>query len=128
MIAGGGTVALEILADLPAARALIVPAGGGGLISGVALGAKSIDPSIAVHGVQSTASLALHAALAAGRIVAVPVADSLADGLAGNLEPGSLTFDLVRRYVDRIALVEEAEIATAIRDLIDAERIIDASL
>src|SRR3954471_12505330 len=81
VVAGGGTIALEILEALPEADLLIVPAGGGGLISGVALAAKGVKPGIQGYGVQSTASPSLHAAMAAGRQVTVPIEDSLADGL-----------------------------------------------
>src|SRR5262249_24957708 len=113
VVAGGGTVALEILEEVPAARTLVVPAGGGGLVGGVGVAAHGVDPRVSVMGVQSEASPALYAAKAAGRLVTVEVQDSLADGLAGNVEADSITFDLVQRYVNRIALVSEADIAAA---------------
>jgi threonine dehydratase len=113
VIAGGGTVALEVFEDLPEVRSLIVPVGGGGLISGVGVAAHGLAPEVAVYGVQSEASPALHAALAAGRLVPVAVLPSLADGLAGNVENGSITFDLLRRYVQRIDLVSERAIGEA---------------
>jgi threonine dehydratase len=119
VVAGGGTIALEILATVPDADVLIVPAGGGGLISGIALTARALNPAIQVYGAQSTASPALHAALAAGQQVTVPIADSLADGLAGNIASGSITVDLARRYVDGIVLVSEAEIAAAMRTILE---------
>jgi threonine dehydratase len=121
VVAGGGTLTLEILETLPDTDVLIVPGGGGGLISGVALAAKALKPSIRVYGVQSTASPALKAAFDAGRQVTVPIEDSLADGLAGNLEPDSITVGLVRRYVDDIVLVSEAEIAAAMRLVLEQE-------
>jgi threonine dehydratase len=124
VIAGGGTIALEIFEDLPAARSLVVPAGGGGLISGIGLAAHGLAPRAQVYGVQSVASPSLHAALEAGRLVPVEVRDSLADGLAGNVEAGSITFDLVRRHVAHIALVEEAAIAEAMRFLLEAEHVL----
>jgi threonine dehydratase len=124
VIAGGGTVALEILDDLPAARSLLVPAGGGGLIGGIGIAAHGLDPSLVIVGAQSVASPALHAALAAGALVPVEVQPSLADGLAGNVEAGSVTFDLLREHVRKIALLEEREIAWAMRWLLDNEHVL----
>lgn len=124
VVAGGGTIALEVLETLPDADLLVVPAGGGGLISGVALAAKGVKPEIQVYGAQSVASPALHAALAAGRQVTVPVLNSLADGLSGNIASGSITVDLAGRYVDQIVLVEEAEIAAAMRAILEHEHVL----
>jgi threonine dehydratase len=124
VVAGGGTIALEILETLPETDVLVVPAGGGGLISGVALVAKGIRPEIQVYGAQSVASPALHAALAAGRQVSVPILDSLADGLSGNIAEGSITVDLARQYVDQIVLVEEPEIAAAMRAILEHEHVL----
>jgi threonine dehydratase len=124
VVAGGGTIALEVLETLPETDLLVVPAGGGGLISGVALAAKAVKPEIQVFGVQSTASPALHAALAAGRQVPVSILDSLADGLSGNLAAGSITVDLARRYVDEIVLVEEHQIAAAMREILEHEHVL----
>lgn len=120
VIAGGGTVALEILEDLPGVRSLILPAGGGGLISGVGVAAGNRE----VYGVQSEASPSLHAALAAGRLVHVEVQPSLADGLAGNVETGSITFDLVRKHVRDIVLVSESAIAEAMHWLLLNEHVV----
>ena len=124
VVAGGGTIALEILETLPETDVLVVPAGGGGLISGVALAAKSVKPEVEVYGAQSVASPALHAALAAGRQVAVPILDSLADGLSGNIAEGSITVELAARYVDQVVLVEEAEIAAAMRAILEHEHVL----
>jgi threonine dehydratase len=121
VVAGGGTLALEVLEALPDADVLIVPGGGGGLISGVALAAKALRRSIKVYGVQSTASPALKAAFDAGRQVTVPIEDSLADGLAGNLAADSITVELARRYVDDVVLVTESEIAAAMRLVLEQE-------
>jgi len=121
VVAGGGTIALEILEALPDADLLVVPAGGGGLISGIAVGAKGLRPDIQVYGAQSTASPALHAAMAAGRQVTVPIEDSLADGLSGNIAAGSITVDLACRYVDEVVLVSEQEIAAAMRSVLQHE-------
>jgi threonine dehydratase len=124
VVAGGGTIALEVLESLPEADLLVVPAGGGGLISGVALAAKGVKADIQVSGVQSTASPTLHAAMAAGRQVTVPIEDSLADGLAGNIAVGSITVDLARQFVDEVVLVEEADIAAAMRTVLEHEHVL----
>jgi threonine dehydratase len=115
VIAGQGTIALEILEDLPQADVLLVPVGGGGLISGVALWAKTVRPDIRIIGIQSVASPAMHAALAAGKIVPAPDLPTYADGLAGGLEAATITFALTQRYVDEIVLVSEEDLANAIR-------------
>jgi len=124
VVAGGGTIALEILEDLPETRCLVVPAGGGGLISGVGVAAHGLSPEIQVYGVQSEASPALHAAMANGRRVTVDVRDSLADGLAGNVEEGSITFALLARYVREVLLVSEPQIAEAMRWLLHNEHVL----
>jgi threonine dehydratase len=124
VVAGGGTIALEIFEDLPEVRSLLVPAGGGGLIGGIGVTTHGLNPDAAVFGVQSEASPALHAALAHGRLVPVEVLPSLADGLAGNVEAGSITFDLVRQYVERVDLVSERAIAEAMYWLLLHERVV----
>lgn len=118
VVAGGGTVALETLEDLPGVRTLVVPAGGGGLIGGVGVAAHGIDPSIAIIGVQSEASPALRAVLDHGRAVTVDVLPTLADGLAGNIESGSITIELLKRHVREVALVTEQQIASAMQWLL----------
>ncbi|MBV9582785.1 MAG: threonine/serine dehydratase [Chloroflexi bacterium] len=124
VIAGGGTVALEIFEDLPDVHTLIVPAGGGGLISGIGVAALGLEPKTTIYGVQSEASPALHAALAHGRLVQVEIRPSLADGLAGNVEAGSITFELIRQHVHRLELVSEAAIAEAMHWLLVHERVV----
>jgi threonine dehydratase len=124
VVAGGGTVALEIVEDLPMLQTLLVPTGGGGLIGGVGVGAHGLEPSVAVYGVQSDASPALHAALSAGRLVQVELRPSLADGLAGNIEPGSITFDLLTTHVREVVLVSEAAIASAMAWLLLNEHVV----
>ena len=110
-IAGQGTLALELLEQLPEARTVIAPIGGGGLISGVGLAASTHD-DVRVLGVQAAASPAMQAALAGTNTIAVH--PTLADGLAGNLEPGTVTTELVRRHVTGIVTVSEDEIRDAI--------------
>ncbi|MEW5982608.1 MAG: threonine/serine dehydratase [Acidobacteriota bacterium] len=124
VIAGAGTVALEILEDWPEVEEILVPIGGGGLASGVALVAKAISPAIEIVGVEAEASPAFHTALAAGRIVEVEVKPTLADGLAGNMDPDTITFDYVQRLVDRVEVVPEDAIEEAIRGLLAHEHLV----
>jgi len=116
VIAGQGTIGLEILEELPDADVIIAPVGGGGLISGVAIAAKSVNPEIGVIGVQSSASPVMYECIKAGKIIKVEnLGESIAEGLHGGIEDGSITFDIVREYVDEILLVGEDEIKEAIR-------------
>ena len=124
VIAGAATVALEILEEWPEVEEILVPVGGGGLLSGVALATKSVSSSIEVVGIEAHASPAFHTSLSAGHIVEVDVKPTLADGLAGNMDPDTITFDFVRRLVDRIELVDEREIEDAIRGLVAHEHLI----
>jgi threonine dehydratase len=115
VVAGQGTLGAEILEQLPGAEVLIVGVGGGGLIGGVGLWAKAMNPNIRVIGVQAESSAAMLASLRAGQIVAAPDLPTLADGLAGGIEPGSITFPLVQRVADTLLAVSEAQIAAAMR-------------
>jgi threonine dehydratase len=124
VIAGAATVAVEILGDWPDVDTMLVPVGGGGLVSGIAIAARAMAPRLEVVGVEAEASQAFHEALKAGRIVEVEVHPTLADGLAGNMDPESMTFDLVRRFVDRTVLAPEAAIEDAIRGLFEEERVV----
>lgn len=118
VIAGAATVTREVLADLPDVDALVMPLGGGGLIAGSAVVARASGRAIEVIGAEIEASPVFTTALAAGAITPVTVLETIADGLAGNLEPGSRTFDFVRDHVDRVALVAESSVETAMRELI----------
>ena len=124
VIAGAGTVALETLLDLPEAGTLVVPVGGGGLASGIGIVARALNPALRVVGVQSEASAAMAASLAAGRLVPVESAPTLADGLAGNIAPGSSTFPLVRDHLDSVITVPEAAIAAAMLAFLDRHHLI----
>jgi threonine dehydratase len=124
VVAGAATVAVEILEDWPDADVILAPVGGGGLVSGIAIAVKALAGRVEVVGVECEASPAFHEALKAGRIVEVEVRATLADGLAGNMDPESITFDLVRRFVDRTILAPEAAIAGAIRGLFEEERVV----
>ncbi len=124
VIAGQGTIARELLEDVPDLDVLVVPVGGGGLAAGIGIWAHHVNPAIRVIGVQSVASPAMHAAFAAGQLVTVPLYDSLADGLAGNIEPGSITYALCRTHLAEVALVTEAAIADAMRYLADEQHVL----
>jgi len=122
VIAGAGTVALEILQDLPGVDTIVVPVGGGGLVSGVAIACQGRN--VAVVGVEVEASCPFTRSLAAGRIVSITVGPTLADGLAGNLDPDTITFEIVRQRVARIAVVSEEALRAAIRGVVREERLI----
>ena len=124
VIAGAGTVALEMLEDQPSLEAIVVPLGGGGLLAGAALVARGHRSNVRVIGAEAESSPVFTTALAAGVITPVEVSATLADGLAGNLEPHSQTFDLVRDLVDAVALVAESSIETAMRNLVYRERLV----
>ena len=114
VVAGAGTIALELLQQEPTIRRILVPVGGGGLIAGVGLAAKAIDPEIEIVGVLSKASPYLYHQFYAGNMENVVEKPTLTDGLAGAVEPGSITIDLITRAADRIVQVSESEVATAI--------------
>jgi len=116
VIAGQGTLGLEIVEDLPRVRHLLVPQSGGGLIGGVALAAKSINPDIRVTGITMERGAAMYESIQAGRPVQVEEYPSLADSLGGGIGLNNqYTFELVRDLVDDMVLVSEQEIAGAIR-------------
>lgn len=121
IIAGQGTMGLEILAQVPEADAIVCPVGGGGLIAGLALAVKSLRPRVKVIGVESTETGNLTAALRAGRPVRRPRRPTLADGLA-TLTVGDNAFALARRHVDRVVRVKEDWIALAILRMIELEK------
>lgn len=121
VIAGAGTVALEIVEDLPDIDTIVVAIGGGGLISGIAVAA---DGRAEAAGVEVDASTPFTTSLAAGRITTIDVGETLADGLSGNLDPDTPTFEIVRRYVRRIAVVSEEDLVAAIRGVAEHERLI----
>jgi threonine dehydratase len=124
VIAGAGTVALEMFSDCSGLDTIVAPLGGGGLLTGTAVVARSLKRDAWVIGAEAEASPVFTTSLAAGRIVAVDVQPTLADGLAGNLESGSRTFTLVSELADRVVLVAESSIELAMRDLIRRERLV----
>jgi threonine dehydratase len=124
VIAGAGTIALELLDDLPALDVIVVPVGGGGLIGGIGIAVKSRSPSTRVVGVEVAASCPFTTSLAAGRLVKITVGPSLADGLTGNLDPETITFDIVREVVDQFVIVEEADLRKALAGILIREHLI----
>ena len=124
IISGAGTVALEILEQHPAAEVLVVPVGGGGLLSGVLIAARAVAPTLRVIGVEAALNPAFRTSIAQGRIARILVQPTIADGLGGNLEPGSMTFDIVRELVDDMVTVDEAAIGEAMRDLLAEEHLV----
>ena len=122
VIAGAGTVGLEILEDRPDVGRIVVPIGGGGLVSGIALAAH--EAGVPVSGVEVEASCPFTRSLAAGRIVEIDVQPTLADGLAGNLDPDTPTFSIVQRLVDRVVLVGEDHLCEAMAGIVSQERLI----
>ena len=124
VIAGAGTIALEILEAAPDVGTIVVPVGGGGLASGIGTAIKSAAPDMVVVGVEVEASRAFAVGLAEGAITTVDVRPSLADGLVGNLEPDSMTFGIVRRCVASLLSVSETDLRRAIRGLVAEEHVI----
>ena len=123
VIAGQGTIGLEIMNEMNDVDAVIVPIGGGGLISGVACAIKSISPHVKVYGVQAAGAPSMYNAIRSGHPDALPSVSTIADGIAVK-KPGDLTFKMVNEYVDDIALVTEDEIAAAILALIEKQKMI----
>ncbi len=123
VIAGQGTIALEILNDIDNIDAIVVPVGGGGLISGIAYTAKQIRPSIKVYGVQAAGAPSMFNSIKDGEIECLPSVSTIADGIAVK-KPGENTYALVKEYVDEIALVSDDEVASAILALIEKQKMI----
>ncbi len=109
VIAGQGTIALELFDQVPDLTTIVAPVGGGGLLAGLGLAAAT-RPGVAVCGVEAAASPAMSTSVAAGHPVAVPIGATLADGLAGNIEPGAVTVAMVARDAEQIVGVDEESI------------------
>lgn len=123
VIAGQGTIALEILNDLDNIDAIVVPVGGGGLISGIAYTVKQIRPNIKIYGVQVAGAPSMYNSIKNGRIETLDSVQTIADGIAVR-QPGENTYNLVSEYVDEIALVSDDEVASAILALIEKQKMI----
>jgi threonine dehydratase len=121
IVAGQGTIGLELFEQNPDLEAVIVPVGGGGLIAGIALALKTLKPKIRVIGVQAEAVPSMQAALKNGKPLQVPPATTIADGIAVRAV-GATPLELVRRYVDEIVTVSEGEIANAVLLLLEIEK------
>jgi len=115
VIAGQATVAVEVLEDWPECDALVVPIGGGGLIAGIGLWAKAVRPGLRLIGVQPSASPPMYAYFESGSTKPMPIAPTLADGVAGNIERDSITWRMAKQLVDEVVLVDEEQIADAMR-------------
>ena len=124
VIAGAGTIGLELIGQQPDLDAVIVPIGGGGLISGIGIAIKALSPSTRVIGVEVAASCPFTRSLEAGRLVTVDVGPSIADGLTGNLDPDTITLDLVRQVVDEIVLVDEPGLRHALAGVVTHEHLV----
>jgi threonine dehydratase len=124
VIAGAGTIGLEIAEQDPTVDAIVVSVGGGGLLSGIAIALKGLRHPAEIVGVEVKASCPFHQGLAAGRILHIDVGRTLADGLSGNLDPDTITFDIVRALVDRMTLVTEDQLREAIGGVVREERLV----
>ena len=122
VIAGQGTIGLEILEQVPDVDAVIVPVGGGGLISGVAYAIKALNPNVKVYGVQASGAPSMVKSVKEGKIKKLASVTTIADGIAVK-EPGDLTFDLVSQYVDELVTVTDDEVAAAILALIEQQKL-----
>jgi threonine dehydratase len=123
VIAGQGTIGLEILEEMPQAEAIIVPVGGGGLIAGIAYAVKTLRPDIKVYGVQSAGAASMAESMRKHDRVHLESVSTIADGIAVK-EPGDLTFELCQKYVDEVVTVNDDEIAAAILTLIEKQKLV----
>ena len=123
VIAGQGTIGLEIMDDLPDVDTIVVPIGGGGLASGVAAAVKMLHPNVKVIGVQAAGAAGMKASIDAGHVVSLGAAKTIADGIAVK-KPGELTFELCSRYLDEIVTVDDDEIAQAILFLMERGKMV----
>ena len=123
VIAGQGTIALELMEQLSDMDAVIVPVGGGGLISGVAYTIKMLNPQIKVYGVQASGAPSMVKSVDGGEIVELPSVATIADGIAVK-KPGDLTYELCKKYVDKIVTVTDDEISAAILALMEQQKLV----
>lgn len=123
VIAGQGTIGLEILEQMPDVEAVIVPIGGGGLIAGVAFAIKTLRPEIKVYGVQAEGAPSMFQSIKEGHRIHLDRVQTIADGIAVK-EPGELTFETIRQYVDEIVTVSDEETAAAILALLEQQKLV----
>ena len=124
IVAGQGTIGLELREQVAQLDAVLIPVGGGGLAGGIGAFIKGVDPSTEIIGCEPMASAVMHESVKAGHIVEMESLPTLSDATAGGIEEGSITFDLCLKYVDSYELVDEDEIAAAIRFLHDEEEFV----
>lgn len=124
VIAGAGTIGLELVEQPTPLDAVVVPIGGGGLISGIGIVVKALSPTTKIIGVEVAASCPFTKSLAAGHLVTIDVAPSLADGLTGNLDPDTITLDIVRRVADEIVVVDEEDLRRALAGVVSHEHLV----
>ena len=123
VIAGQGTIALELIEQLPDLDAIIVPIGGGGLISGIAYTAKTVNPRVKVYGVQAKGAPSMKNAIEHGEVEELPSVSTIADGIAVK-KPGDLTYEICSKYVDEIVTVTDDEISAAILALMEQHKLV----
>lgn len=123
VIAGQGTIGLEILNQLPNTDVIVVPVGGGGLVSGVAFAAKQLNPNVRVYGVQAEGAPSMVKSLKDGKIECLDSVHTIADGIKVK-EPGEHTFEYCKKYVDDVVTVTDDEISSAILHLIEKQKLI----
>ena len=123
VIAGQGTIGLELLEDLPDMDAVLVPVGGGGLISGIAYTLKTLNPHVKVYGVQATGAPSMKNSLEHGEVEELSSVATIADGIAVR-KPGDLTYDFCNKYVDEIVTVTDDEISAAILALMERHKLV----
>lgn len=123
VIAGQGTIALELFEQLPDVRTIVVPIGGGGLVSGIAAAARALRPDIRIVGAEPAGAATLRRSLDAGQVITLPELSTMADGLAAK-RAGELTFEYVRQLVDDVVLVTEEEIARALLLMTERARLL----
>ncbi len=123
VIAGQGTIGLEILEQMADVEAVVVPIGGGGLISGVAFAIKTLRPDVKVYGVQASGAPSMEISVNEGKICHLDSVSTIADGIAVK-QPGNLTYDLCKKYVDKIVTVNDDETAAAILALMERQKVV----
>src|SRR6266705_871030 len=123
VVAGQGTLGLEMLNDLPDADAIVVPIGGGGLIAGIAIAARALRPDITIIGVQAAGAASCRASLDIGELQTLPAITTIADGIAVK-RPGTLTFSIIQRLVDDVVLVDDEEIISAVLLLMERNKML----
>lgn len=123
VMAGQGTIALEIMEELKDVDAILVPIGGGGLISGISVAAKSLNPNIKIIGVQAEGANPMKLSFDSGKLIYADKVDTIADGAAVK-KPGDITFQIIKRYVDEIVTVSDSELMEAVFILLEKHKLV----